>query len=54
MYERRHMGDERQFSMYVDGVLRQFSVSSYSKERFGWSDIRRMFRQVRAVREMAA
>ena len=51
-YERRFMGEEGQFSMYVDGVTQQFSVSSYSKERFGWTDINDMFAQVRGMRHV--
>jgi hypothetical protein len=47
------MGDEGQFSMYVDGVLQQFAVSSYSKERFGWTSIVDMFQHVRSIRESA-
>lgn len=50
LYERRYMGDEGQFSMYVDGVLQQFAVSSYSKDRFAWSNIVDMFQHVRGVR----
>lgn len=49
-YGKRFMGREGEFSMYVDGVRREFAVSSYSRERREWSDIRSMFR---SVREMA-
>jgi organic radical activating enzyme len=52
MYDRRFMGEEGQFSMYVDGVLGQFSVSSYSKERFEWTDICSMYQDVRAMRHV--
>jgi organic radical activating enzyme len=52
LYDRRYMGDEGQFSMYVDGVLGQFSVSSYSKQRFEWTDINDMFQQVRGMRHV--
>lgn len=47
VYKTRYMGDEGQFSMYVDGVLKQFSISSYSKERFEWTSINEMFQKVR-------
>lgn len=47
LYERRYMGDEGQFSMYVDAVKQEFAVSSYSQERFPWSDFRSMFGIVR-------
>ncbi len=47
VYKSRYMGDEGQFSMYVDGVTQQYAISSYSKERHAWSDIYAMFQTVR-------
>ena len=49
LYRRRYMGDEGQFSMYVDGVKQEFAVSSYSEARFSWNDIETMFAVVRAA-----
>lgn len=46
-YSKRFMGEEGEFSMYVDGVRREFAVSSYSAERRPWSDVRSMFAAVR-------
>lgn len=48
LYDMRFMGNEGQFSLYVDGVEQTFAVSSYSKERGSWSDIRSMFAAVRS------
>jgi hypothetical protein len=46
-YRRQYMGPEGQFSMYVDAVTETFALSSYSAERFAWSDMQDMFGQVR-------
>lgn len=46
-YARQYMGPEGQFSMYVDAVTETFALSSYSAERFGWSNMQDMFGQVR-------
>lgn len=46
-YTRQYMGPEGQFSMYVDAVTETFALSSYSPERFKWSNMRDMFAQVR-------
>lgn len=46
-YQRQYMGPEGEFSMYVDAVTETFALSSYSSERFGWSNFREMFAQVR-------
>ena len=46
-YARQYMGAEGLFSMYIDAVTQTFALSSYSSERFGWSDMRDMFAQVR-------
>lgn len=46
-YEQQYMGPEGQFSMYVDAVTETFALSSYSSERFDWSNLRDMFGQVR-------
>ncbi len=48
-YQRRFMGEEGQFSMYVDGVTETYAVSSYSEARFGWTSINEMFQNVRSV-----
>lgn len=48
-YDQRFMGEEGQFSMYVDGVTETFAVSSYSEKRFEWSNINDMFKVVRNV-----
>lgn len=48
VYKQRFMGEEGQFSMYVDGVQQEYAVSSYSSERNGWADIKTMFEQVRS------
>lgn len=46
-YTRQYMGPEGQFSMYVDAVTETFALSSYSPDRFSWSNMRDMFAQVR-------
>jgi organic radical activating enzyme len=46
-YQQQYMGPEGQFSMYVDAVTETFALSSYSEERFGWSNMRNMFAHVR-------
>jgi hypothetical protein len=46
-YTRQYMGPEGQFSMYVDAVTETFALSSYSPDRFGWSNMRDMFAHVR-------
>jgi hypothetical protein len=46
-YRSQYMGPEGQFSMYVDAVTQTFALSSYSPDRFSWSDMRDMFAQVR-------
>lgn len=46
-YQRQYMGPEGQFSMYLDAVQQTFALSSYSAERFAWSNMRDMFAQVR-------
>lgn len=46
-YDRRYMGDEGQFSMYVDGVEQRFGLASYSAERAPWTDMKDMFARVR-------
>ncbi len=47
VYDRQYMGPEGQFSMYVDAVTETFALSSYSPDRFNWSNLRNMFAQVR-------
>lgn len=46
-YDRRYMGDEGQFSMYMDGVERTFGMASYAPERFAWTRMENMFAAVR-------
>jgi len=46
-FERQYMGQEGLFSMYVDAVTQTFALSSYSAERFDWTDLQGMFAQVR-------
>lgn len=46
-YQQQYMGPEGQFSMYIDAVTETFALSSYSAERFAWSNMRDMFAQVR-------
>lgn len=46
-YQRQYMGPEGQFSMYIDAVTETFALSSYSAERFPWSEMRDMFSLVR-------
>lgn len=48
-FQEAFMGEEGQYSMYVDGVTQEFAVSSYSEERVKWtSDINQMFQDVRS------
>lgn len=47
-YEGAYMGQEGAFSLYVDGVRREYATSSYAPDRNSWSDIRTMFADVRA------
>ena len=46
-YTSQYMGPEGQFSMYVDAVTETFALSSYSPDRFEWSNMQGMFAQVR-------
>ena len=49
-YDEYYMGEEGNFSMYVDGVKQEFSLCSYEKTRYSWSDysgISSMFQQIR-------
>lgn len=48
-YHLRHMGQEGQFSMYIDAVKQTFALSSYSSERQSWTDMKSMFAQVRIM-----
>jgi hypothetical protein len=47
VYKTRFMGEEGQFSMYVDGVTQKCAISSYSAERYDWTDIGSMYQTVR-------
>lgn len=49
-YEKRYMGDEGEFSMYVDGVKEEYALSSYSPDRHKWTDIISMFQHVRKTK----
>ena len=47
-----YMGDDGQFTMYVDAVNKEFAVSSTSKERWPViGDIQSMFKKVRTTHE---
>ncbi len=46
-YERQWMGPEGEFSMYIDAVTQTYALSSYSPERFAWSNMREMFASIR-------
>lgn len=46
-YLQQYMGQEGQFSMYVDAVTETFALSSYAEERTCWSDMQTMFESVR-------
>jgi hypothetical protein len=46
-YQRQYMGPEGQFSMYIDAETETFALSSYSPERFEWSNMQDMFALVR-------
>lgn len=48
-YQRRHMGEEGSFSMYIDAVTKTFGMSSYSDTRLPWTNLPDMFAQVRAL-----
>jgi hypothetical protein len=48
-YETKYMGEEGRFSMYVDAVTQTYALSSYSADRFDWSDMGSMFSNVRAI-----
>lgn len=47
LFESRFMGEEGQFSLYVDGVEQSYAISSYAPERKPWHEICAMFRDVR-------
>lgn len=43
-YDDRYMGDEGRFSMYLDAVKEQYTISSFTENRFDYTDdIREMF-----------
>lgn len=48
-YKTRHMGEEGQFSMYVDGVTQTSGLSSYHPVREKWTDINAMFQRARVL-----
>jgi len=47
-YDRRFMGEEGQFSMYVDGVEQEYGIASYAPDRHTWTSIAKMFAHVRS------
>lgn len=47
-YAKRFMGEEGQYSMYVDAVTQTYAVSSYAKRRLPWHGLSGMFQNVRA------
>lgn len=48
-YEKRFMGNEGEYSLYVDAVKQEYSVSSYSSERFKWTNIQDMYQHIRSI-----
>jgi hypothetical protein len=46
-FEERFMGEEGQYSLYVDGVTQTYAISSYAPGRWAWTDMADMFRKVR-------
>lgn len=50
-FEEYYMGEEGEFSMYIDAVTNTYAVSSYSKERFECKPIEEMFRHVRSMKK---
>ena len=48
-YHKRFMGSEGEFSLYVDAVEKTYALSSYSKDRFMWTDIRGMYQHIRSL-----
>ena len=53
-FERRYMGPEGAYSMYVDAVTRTYGLSSYSLHRYPWSNLRDMFSHVRSLQDLPA
>ena len=53
-FERRYMGPEGAYSMYVDAVTRTYGLSSYSTHRYRWSNLRDMFSHVRSLQDLSA
>lgn len=50
-WEKSYMGDDGQFTMYIDAVKQEFAVSSISTERHsleGYSDIKEVFAEVKS------
>jgi organic radical activating enzyme len=46
-YNKRFMGNEGEFSLYLDAVNQEYALSSYSKDRFKWTDIKSMYQHIR-------
>lgn len=51
-YERHYMGREGEYSLYVDGVKQEYATSSYAADRKPWTDIRKMYGDVRERNEI--
>ena len=45
-FDLRYMGEEGKYSMYLDAVKEEFTLSSYTAERFAWSKLSRMFKDI--------
>lgn len=50
-YDKRFMGEEGQFSLYLDGVTQTYGLSSYSADRQDWTHIQDMYQRVRNLNE---
>ena len=48
-YHKRFMGNEGEFSLYVDAVEKEYALSSYSKERYKWTNIKDMYEKIREL-----
>lgn len=45
-FDLRYMGEEGKYSMYLDAVEQQYTLSSYTAERFAWTKLSGMFRNI--------
>lgn len=46
-YDKKYMGQEGEFSLYIDAVTQTYAVSSYSSKRQPWKTIQQCFQDVR-------